>query len=84
LEVQWNKPLIDLRNGRIRGFKIFYRVLDSVSEETINITNPRATEFIIGGLKPSTYYSFSMLAYTVADGPRSGYLTAPTHEASEC
>lgn len=83
IELQWNLPLLNLRNGRIRGFKIFFRAISSSTEEMVDVRNPRATEFIIGGLMQATYYSFSVLAYTIAEGPRSVYLTAPTYELSK-
>ena len=42
------------------------------------------TEYLIGGLKPSTSYTVSVLAYTVGDGPRSIRLTGTTNDETVC
>ena len=42
------------------------------------------TEYLIGGLKPSTSYTVSVLAYTVGDGPRSIHLTGTTNSETIC
>ena len=81
VEVQYNLPLFDLRNGIIRGYKIFVEQADgSESELVFNVTGNTSLEYIIEGLKPATPYIFSILAYTVADGPRSIHLTAITND----
>ncbi len=77
IEVQWNLPIISLRNGLVRGFKIFVQNEDS--EELIDVSDGSAREYIISGLEPSTFYTISILAYTVADGVRSIDLTLPTY-----
>ena len=80
VEVQYNLPLFELRNGIIRGYKIFVVPADGSEDElVIEIMDITTFAYIIMGLKPATAYIFSMLAYTVADGPRSIHLTAITH-----
>ena len=44
----------------------------------ITIPNNSTLAYIVGGLERATPYAISVLAYTVADGPRSIYLTAIT------
>ena len=79
VEVQWNLPLDNLRNGEIRGFKIFYRErAGNASETMIDVANGDALEYVVGGLKPGTVYTFSILAYTGSDGPRSIHLSVAT------
>ena len=79
VEVQWNLPLANLRNGVVRGFKVFYEGLGS--EQMMDIADGAANEYIVAGLQPGTVYTFSVLAYTVGDGPRSFRLTVSTFSA---
>lgn len=81
VEVQWNLPFFNLRNGIIRGFKIFVELvglLPQGMESVIDVADGQAEEYIIGDLEPGTVYTFSVLAYTVDDGPRSIHLTLTT------
>ena len=88
VEVQYNLPLFQLRNGIVRGYKIFVEPVDGSKDELVfDIMDNTTLAYIIKGLKPATAYIFSMLAYTVADGPRSIHLTAitnPTGRAMRC
>ena len=63
---------------------MFVRHAASGSERVIDVTNRREDEAIVGDLEPGTAYSFSVLAYTVADGPRSIYLTLSTFSEGTC
>ena len=84
IEVQYDLPLIDLRNGFIRGFKIFVEEADGDgSEMVIDVMGNSTLAYIVKGLKPATAYVFSMLAYTVGDGPRGIHLTAITNAEGE-
>ncbi len=78
VEVQWNYPYWTQRNGIIRGFKVFVQESGSATEQVINVANRNANELIVDGLLPATLYTFSVLAYTVNDGPRSIHLTVST------
>jgi hypothetical protein len=77
IEATWELPSTNLRNGFIRGYRLF--VL-SGGRSVRNITIPDNTTlgYIVGGLQRATAYTFSVLAYTVADGPRSIHLTTIT------
>ena len=85
VEVQYELPTIDSRNGIIRGFKIFVEEAGSGdgSEMVIDVVGNSTLAYIVTGLKPATAYVFSMLAYTVADGPRGIHLTAITNPEGE-
>ena len=82
IEVQWDLPLYQHRNGIIRGYKLFVQQ-QGRQERTINIAGNDTTEYIVSGLEPGTAYIVSALAYTVGDGPRSIHLTVFTPLVSE-
>ena len=82
IEVQWGLPLWNLRNGIIRGYRLFVQQ-QGRRERTINIVGNDTTEYIVSGLEPGTAYIVSALAYTVGDGPRSIHLTVLTPLISE-
>ena len=77
IEAMWELPEINVRNGIIRGYKLFIQS-GSRDIRNITITNNQTLAYIVGGLERATPYTFSILAYTVADGPRSIHLTAAT------
>ena len=81
IEVQYQLPTFDSRNGIIRGFKIFVEEAGSGdgSEMVFDVMGNSTLAYIVTGLEPATAYIFSMLAYTVADGPRGIHLTAITN-----
>ena len=53
-------------------------------QETTLDLNYTDTEYIVGNLKPSTSYTFSVLAYTNGNGPRSIHLVATTNDNNIC
>ena len=73
----WELPAINQRNGFIRGYRLF---VQNGGRDIRNITIPNnnTLAYIVGGLERATPYTMSILAYTVADGPRSIHLTAIT------
>ena len=75
--VEWDLPLSNLRNGFIRGYKIFVQPQGG-EEMTIDITGNDTNLYVVSGLQPNTPYIVSALAYTVGDGPRSIHLTVIT------
>ena len=77
IEALWELPGYSVRNGIIRGYKLFVQS-QGRDIKNITITNNQTLAYIVGGLKRGTPYTFSILAYTVADGPRSIHLTAIT------
>ena len=82
IEVQWNLPLSNLRNGFIRGYKFFVQ-RENQEEKTYDIRSSRTTKVILFRLDPGTAYIVSVLAYTVGDGPRSIHLMVITPLVSE-
>ena len=77
IEAMWELPSANLRNGFIRGYKLFV-TSRGMSVRNITIPNNATLGYIVGGLERATPYTFSVLAYTVADGPKSIHLTAIT------
>ena len=69
----WQLPPADSRNGRIIGFKLFYKKRGSAGRATtLTINNGTASSKDVTGLDIYTEYEFEMLAFTsVGDGPRS-------------
>ena len=78
IEALWGLPARNVRNGIIRGYKLFVQAKGR-EERTMNITNSSTQAYIISGLQPRTAYTISVLAYNAAgDGPRSIRLTTIT------
>lgn len=80
VEVKWEDPLLDVQNGDITSYVVFFEQ-GGVEREIEFHTN--ATEFdvarLISGLTPSTEYTFSVLAVNAGGrGPRSLILTGST------
>lgn len=83
--MQYDLPISVSRNGIIRGFKISVEEAGSEgSEMVIDVVGNTTLAYIVNGLTPATAYIFSVLAYTVADGPKSIHLTAITNSEGEC
>ena len=81
VEVFWDAPLRNLQNGEILGYIV--SVLPQGGNES-QYYYPNSTAFevatIIGGLNPSTMYSFSAVAYNRGgQSPRTLYLRAITY-----
>ena len=78
IEIEWNLPPYNSRGGIIRGYKLFIQPIN-MSETVVTIQDNQTDGYIAGGLKPATFYRFSVLAYTsVGEGPRSIQLTVAT------
>ncbi len=75
--VEWDLPIPDLRNGIIRGYKVFVQPPGG-DEMTFRIRGNDTNVYVVTGLQPKTAYIVSVLAYTVGDGPRSIRLTVIT------
>ena len=80
IELQWGLPVDTFRNGIIRGYKLFIKQQGTIDDTVITVLDNSTTEYIITGLTANTAYVCSMLAFTVADGPRTIHLTAITME----
>lgn len=73
----WSLPIATLQNpfnGRLRGFKITAVTLNG-TVRIIDIPDNTTRTYTITNLEPNTQYSFSILMYTVADGPEGIHLT---------
>lgn len=73
----WSLPIATQRNpinGRLRGFKITAVMLNG-TVRIIDIPDNTTRTYTITDLEPDTQYSFSILMYTVADGPEGIHLT---------
>lgn len=79
IEFEWELPPTEHRNGIVRGYKLFVREGGSSTERTTEVQGSEVNEFIVTGLRPGMPYECSMLAFTVADGPRTLVLTVSTH-----
>ena len=82
VEVFWDAPLRNLQNGAILGYNV--SVLPQGGTES-QYEFPNSTAFevatIIGGLAPSTMYSFSVIAYNRAGhSPWTAYLRVTTYD----
>ena len=85
VEAVWRLPSSTIGiNGIVRGFKI---IVDKVNgtRQIINVEDEGAQTYIITDLEQSATYLFSILIYTVGDGPRSVILqiTMP-HSGDKC
>ena len=78
----WKLPPVDLRNGIIKGFKLFYIRKSSRAPATIIITNNGTINAKdVTGLDKYTEYEFQVLAFTfVGDGPNSSVEIIRTKE----
>ena len=83
VEATWLLPLSTIGvNGIIRGFQLFIEKVNG-SERFINISDTTLRSYIITDLEGFATYTFSVLIYTVADGPRSIHLSLTMPDASE-
>lgn len=70
VEAVWRLPFVTTGiNGIVRGFKIYVEINDT--QRIIDVEDEAAQTYIITDLQQSATYRFSILIYTVGDGPRS-------------
>ena len=71
VEAVWRLPFVTTGiNGIIRGFKIIINKVNG-PQQTINVDDDNAQAYIITDLQQSATYFFSILIYTIEDGPQS-------------
>ena len=81
LELTWNPPQAELRNGVIRQYVIDV-VIENTDQSDNLLVDGRTLSFIVRSLRPSFTYTFSIRAITVAQGP-SANVTLKLPEDSE-
>lgn len=83
IEVKWGEVNSNLRNGVIKGYKIFYKS-EAEEERFEDIDDATVFQKLLGGLFANTWYNISMVAYTkVGDGVRSNHKMRKTKTQSE-
>ncbi|PFX30135.1 Protein sidekick-2 [Stylophora pistillata] len=82
IEVMWQLPPADSRNGIITGYKLFYKKNGSAARPTwLTISNGTTHYKKLTGLAKYTKYEFQLLAFTsVGDGPKSSIKVGETNE----
>ncbi|KAL5494002.1 hypothetical protein EMCRGX_G015270 [Ephydatia muelleri] len=79
-QVTWSPPTTTQLNGRLRGYRLFYRPEGTPQDAMVTIDGGGAQSYIAGDLSPATAYVFSVLAFTLGDGPRSTPVVVVTRE----
>ena len=71
VEAVWRLPFVTTGiNGIVRGFKIIVDKRNG-TQQVINVEDEGAQAYIISDLEQSATYFFSIVIYTVGDGPQS-------------
>ena len=71
VEAVWRLPSVTTGiNGVVRGFKIIVNKVNG-TQQIIDVEGAAAQTYIITGLEQSATYLFSIVIYTVGDGPQS-------------
>lgn len=80
LLVEWNPLSQQYANGKLLGYKIYYRDYNYWSPyKTVNTSSPFPTRFTLKGLKPAHQYLVAVAAFTSKGvGPWSAYEHAIT------
>ena len=83
IEVRWDEVDSQLKNGVIKGYKIFYKS-EAEEERFVDIDDAQVSQKLLSNLFANTWYNISMVAYTsVGDGIRSSYKMKKTLTQSE-
>lgn len=76
--VEWRAPKAKDRNGILRGYYVYYAIVDENGdpirgqEKFVDTNDGNKNEMVITGLQPATRYQVSVAAYTrKGDGVRS-------------
>ena len=71
VEAVWRLPVVTYGiNGIVRGFKIIVNKVNG-TRQIVDVEDENAQTYIITDLEQSATYLFSILIYTVGDGPQS-------------
>ena len=83
IEVRWDEVDSQLKNGVIKGYKIYYKS-EAEEERFVDIDDATVSQKLLNNLFANTWYNISMVAYTsVGDGIRSSYKMKKTLTQSE-
>ena len=82
VEVTWRPPTRIGINGDIRGYKLFVDKVDG-SPKIYDIQGATTSVYFVTDLEGSATYYFSIVMYTVADGPPSLRLKVTMPNESE-
>ena len=83
IEVKWDEVDSQLKNGVIKGYKIYYKS-EAEEERFVDIDDATVSQKLLNNLFANTWYNISMVAYTsVGDGIRSSYKMKKTLTQSE-
>jgi len=85
ITASWQLPPADDRNGKITGFKLFYKKKVSPGPQAmVPVSSGFIRTNVFSGLDIYTEYEFQVLAYTaVGEGPRSSVKYRKTKEDSK-
>ena len=80
LLVKWDPLPHQYANGRLLGYKVYYKNADYYysSEISVHTSNAEETQVVLGGVQTGSRYKISVVAFTSkGEGPRSQdlYLT---------
>lgn len=80
LLIRWEPLPHQYTNGRLLGYKVYYKNTDYYysSEISVNTSNADETQAVLGGVQTGSRYKISVVAFTSkGEGPRSPdlYLT---------
>ena len=83
IEVRWDEVDSQLKNGVIKGYKIYYKS-EAEEERFVDTDDATVSQKLLNSLFANTWYNISMVAYTsVGDGIRSSYKMKKTLTQSE-
>lgn len=82
IELVWQPPLLQSRNGIIRQYSIDYYVSET-RESVVKQLFDNSTSTVITDLHPYYTYSFKVAAVTIGAGPQSLEVTTQTLESGK-
>ena len=89
VKVQWNPLSQQYANGRLLGYKVYYREYTyyyySYYAKSVNTSSANVTMVILRDLRQATRYQVAVSAFTSkGEGPRSSWYSITTGNAFIC
>ena len=89
MKVQWNPLSQHYANGRLLGYKVYYREYTSYYylyyAKSVNTSSANVTMMILRDLKQATRYQIAVTAFTTkGEGRRSSWYLITTGKAFFC